>query len=177
MIKPLLIKAAKLTKGNALDIGAAHGFDALFLVSKGFRVTAIEKDKVLAKQIYSMESNNLKVINKDIVDFKFDKYNLITCSFVLHFLKSEARRILKKIKSNTKTNGLNLIITFLNKGGFENNHIGLFKTNELKEIYYGWEILDYFEKEVKTKERNTNGSFKKQMASFLLARKPAYESL
>ncbi|MBU4241873.1 MAG: hypothetical protein KKA65_05705 [Nanoarchaeota archaeon] len=171
MIKPLLIKATKLTKGDALDIGAFYGFDALFLASKGFKVTAVEKDKLLAEQICSMEEDNLKVINKDIVDFKFDQYNLINCSFVLHFLRGKARNTIDKIKHSTKLNGINLIITFLDVGDFENKHEGLFARNELKGLYAGWEILNYFEEEVKTKELNTGGSFKKQMAAFLLARK------
>jgi len=174
MIKPLLIKAAKLTRGNALDIGASYGFDSLFLASKGFKVTAVEKDKLLADQICLMENDYIKVVNKDIADFKFDQYNLVNCSFILHFLRGKARNTLNKIKQITKLNGINLIATFLDAGDFENKHKGLFARNELKELYVGWEILDYFEKEVKTKELNTNGSFKKQMAAFLLARKPKF---
>lgn len=170
--KNLLIKATKLTKGKALDIGAGDGFDSLFLALKGFQVTALEKNKHFADDINSIEQPNITTINQDIRDFGFSKYDLIKCSFVLHFLKEEARDILKKIKDNTNEKGINLIITFLDIGEFENNHIGLFKTNELKQIYAGWEILTYLEKQIKTKERNTDGSFKKQMAAFLLAIKP-----
>ncbi len=166
MAKPLLIKATDYVKsGKALDLGAGDGEDSKFLVEKGFAVTAVEKKA-------GLKIKGATVHNTDIRDFKFKNYDLINCCFVLHFLKDKTRDILKNIQKSTDHKGVNVIIAFLNEGEFERENEGLFKTNELKDIYQQWEVLAYGEKEVITKEKNTNGSFKKQKAAFLLARKP-----
>ena len=171
MVKPLLNKAVKLVQnGNALDIGAANGYDSLFLACKGFNVTAVEKDENLSKEISDMGIEKIKVFNKDISEFNFEKYDLINCCFVLHFLQDKARDTISKIQQNTNSNGVNVIITFLNEGEFDNNHEGLFKSNELKELYSDWEVIMYAEKFVPTKEKNNDGSIKEQKTAFLLAR-------
>jgi len=171
MVKPLLVKAVNLVKGKALDIGACQGVDSLFLAEKGFEVTAIEKDENLFKEIESMNIGKIRVVNKNILDFDFSRYDLVNCCFVLHFLKEKARDIILKIQENTNVNGINVIITFLDEGDFDNIHEGFFKSEERKELYADWEILVYGEKEVKTKEVNNDGSPKMQKAAFLLARK------
>ena len=78
MVKPLLNKAVKLVQnGNALDIGAANGYDSLFLACKGFNVTAVEKDENLSKEISDMGIEKIKVFNQDISEFPFKTYDLI----------------------------------------------------------------------------------------------------
>lgn len=167
MAKPLLIKAIDYVKsGKALDIGAGNGEDSKFLVEKGFDVTAVEKKA-------GLKIGGATVCNADIRDFEFEKYDLINCCFVLHFLGDKARGLLKSIQESTNINGVNVIITFLDEGEFERENKGFFKSNELKDSYYGWEVLVYGEKEVVTKEKNSDGSYKKQKAAFLLAKKPA----
>lgn len=165
MAKPLLIKATDYVKsGKALDLGAGNGDDSKFLVEKGFDVTAVEKKA-------GLELEGATVCNVDIQDFEFEKYDLINCCFVLHFLRDKARDILKNIQKSTNPNGVNVIITFLDEGEFERGNEGFFKSNELKEMYNEWEVLAYGEKEVFTKEKNSDGSYKKQKAAFLLAKK------
>ncbi|MBI5797402.1 methyltransferase domain-containing protein [Candidatus Woesearchaeota archaeon] len=172
MVKPLLIKAVELArKGKALDIGAANGYDSLFLACKGFNVTAVEKDEYLSKEISDMNLEKIHVFNQNISSFNFEKYTLINCCFVLHFLKNKTRGIIKKIQQSTAKDGVNVIITFLNEGEFNNKHEGLLKPNELKEMYSDWEMIVYAEKFVQTKEKNKDGSVKEQKAAFLLAKK------
>ena len=173
IVSPLLVKATILiNNGKALDLGFGNGLEVLYLLSRNFKVTAIEKDNILVNEIKLLNLNNLQIINNNILDFDFnEKFDLINCSFVLHFLKTNAKSIVKKIKNATNQEGINLIIAFLDKGDFERFNEGFFKSHELKEIYSDWEIIDYFEKEVKTKEVNVDGTPKKQFAAFLLARK------
>jgi hypothetical protein len=114
----------------------------------------------------------LNIVHEDILNYNFkETYDLINCSFVLHFLKKDARNILNKIKNSTTLNGINLIITFIDQGDFTNIHEGFFRNNELKELYFDWDIIDYFEREVKTKETNSDGTPKKQFTAYLLAQK------
>lgn len=169
MVKPLLVKAQKLVKGKALDLGAGEGFDSLFLACKGFQVTAVEISEDFCKEITLMEIQNIKVITQDIKDFKFEEsYDLINCSFVLHFLKDSAKLVLKRIQENTAEKGVNVIIAFLNKGGFRNIDEGFFESGELKKLYHGWEEIVYSEKAVPTKERTPEGEVIKQLTAFAI---------
>ncbi|MDI6738614.1 MAG: methyltransferase domain-containing protein [Nanoarchaeota archaeon] len=173
MVKQILIKALEIVKGGkALDLGAEKGLEALYLICKGFNVTAIDISAENCKEIEAMGIPTIRVINQDINDFKFDdKYELINCGFVLHFIKEKAREFIKKMQENTKENGVNVLAAFLNKGGFEIMHSGFLEQNELKKLYEGWDIVDYYETFVPTRERNPDGTVKKQMAAFAVFRK------
>lgn len=173
MVRQILVKAQALTpKGKALDIGAGNGFDALFLACKGFEVTALESSADFCKEIEQMQIPNIKTACIDVCNFSFEEqYNLINCTFVLHFLGKKAREIITKIQDATAHKGINVIATFLNEGEFERLHEGYLKPGELKELYKGWEELFYSEEAVPTKERNPDGSIKKQKAVFALFRK------
>lgn len=171
MIKPILEKNYELAKiKTALDLGARNGEHSLFLAQKGFKVTAVEVSEELCNQV--AKHKNLEVTNGDVMDFKFDKkYGLIFCSCILHFLKDTAYRILEDMQKATESDGINIIIAFLKEGEFENTELGYFEKGELTKIYSGWEIMSYSEKPVGTMMRNKDGSIKKQMCAFLVARK------
>jgi len=171
IVSPLLVKAIhSLPKKMALELGFGNGIELLYLISKEWYVTGIEKDSLLINEIKKLELEHLELIQEDILNYSFEKkFDLINCNYVLHFLKENARIILKKIQEATNPDGINLIITFLDKGEFEKFNEGFFKENELKELYSDWQILEYFEKEVNTKEIKSDGTQKKQFAGFLLA--------
>ncbi len=172
MVRPILVRAQKIVqKGKALDIGASLGFEALFLAYKGFDVTAVEISEGLCREIELMEIPNINVICQDISDFRFEEqYDLIHCGFVLHFL-DDARKILKKIQNNTKKNGINVIILFLDKGEFTPKLDSFFKQGELNGLYKGWNEIAYFEKPIPTREINCNGTIKHQLAAYGIYKK------
>lgn len=131
MLSPLLIKALIYKKnGKALDIGIGSGEDSIFL-SRKFKVTAIDTEKVILPK-------NIKFIQANILNYDFKKkFDLINCTYMLHLLRKDARKILKKIQDSTSKKGINLIITFRDKGEFTYKNPGFFKKNELKKIYSG----------------------------------------
>ena len=79
IVSPLLVKATILiNNGKALDLGFGNGLEVLYLLSRNFKVTAIEKDNVLVNEIKLLNLNNLQIINNNILDFDFnEKFDLI----------------------------------------------------------------------------------------------------
>ncbi|HWA52159.1 MAG TPA: methyltransferase domain-containing protein [Patescibacteria group bacterium] len=145
---PVLINNLNILKpGTVLDIGGSDGVNDLFLAKNKFKVTNIDVDKE-ALEILSKESKlqNLKIetINADLNNFQINNnYDNIICFYVLHFLEKEiAINLIKDIKNHTNKNGINIIITFTNKGEFEINKKRFYPTSEeFIEFYKDWEIL------------------------------------
>jgi len=79
-----------LTPGRALDLGCNTGVDALFIAKNGFTVDAVDADPEALKSIPT--SQGVTPILSKIEDFKIieEHYNLVSCQYVLHFLKKEA---------------------------------------------------------------------------------------
>lgn len=137
------------SSGSVLDLGSGFGRHALFLASKGFQVTAVEKDE---KHINTLKEKAdkldvvIQIIKSDIIDFVPDKnYDIVVAAMVLHFLTQEqAIDVIETIKNHTAPEGVNAIAVYTNK-----NPHGLrpyqFEMNELKNLYNGWEILRYEE--------------------------------
>jgi tellurite methyltransferase len=147
----LVVEVAKLKgSGTALDLGAGKGRDSLYLARQGFKVTAVEIDE---NHLVSLNNKNLelgnkiKIINSDINYFKpNEKFDIIICGMVLHFLSSEnVISMIKKMKLWTKPGGYNVITGYSDK-----NEVGkrpyLFKHTELSSYYDDWRIISYQEK-------------------------------
>lgn len=173
MVRQTLVKAVNIVKqGASLDIGAEKGLDSVFLIERGFEVTAVDISAKNCKKIEAA-SSSIKVINQDIKQFKFGrKYDLINCGFVLHFLKKDARDFIKKIQEHTAKSGVNVLAVFLDRGEF-NLHEGFLGQGELRNIYEGWKEISYHETFIPTREKNPDGSVKKQMAAFAVFQKVA----
>ncbi|MFQ6010521.1 MAG: methyltransferase domain-containing protein [Candidatus Aenigmatarchaeota archaeon] len=128
-----------LTPKDVLDIGCGNGKISLMFIKRGANVTGIDKKKK------PFTNKKFKFIRCGIGDFNFEKeYDVIIASLVLHFLnKSEANRIIKKIKGYTQTGGHNFIICFskrdssYKKGKFYPN------LSELKKVYSDWKIIKH----------------------------------
>jgi tellurite methyltransferase len=169
----LILKYKK--SGDVLDLGCGEGRNALFLAENGFNVTGIDiseegikKFKELAKQ------NNLKVkgIVGDIIKFEFDnKYDIIISNATLHFLKeNESKDMVKKIKENTKKDGLNVINVFTEENP-DKNFPYLFKRGELRNYYNDWEILGYKEGMGEMQKHGKSGKPHRHGFSVIIARK------
>lgn len=105
----------KLLDGkNVLDLGIGEGNNSISLSNLGFNVTGIDSSKK-ALDICKSNSNNIKLINDDIRNYKIakDEFNLILSRYALHFLhKDEVLTIVNEIKENLSVNGLVYIAVF-----------------------------------------------------------------
>ena len=77
-------------KGKVLDLGCGEGRDSVFLALNGFNVKSIDSsDNPIHKtnQLAKIHDVNLKLKKSDIRKIKLDeKYDVIICNFVLHFM-------------------------------------------------------------------------------------------
>lgn len=145
------------TSGTLLDAGAGHGRHAIFFAEHGFEVTAADPDPVFCKEITNKALDKQLIINveqSDIASLVVSKqYDVIVCAMVLHFLEyQEVLRAVEKLKELTTKGGLNVISAYTNqnlddfmKDNSHGREAYLLKPGELKELYEGWEILEYSE--------------------------------
>lgn len=105
-------------RGEALDIGAGRGDNAIFLAQKGFSVTAIEIKKEAAEIIESRAKENevsLNVVNQDakIFPIEKDRYTFISTMNSLNFFsKEEFSALIENIKQGLKKEGVCVIAMF-----------------------------------------------------------------
>lgn len=164
--------------GTVLDIGAGLGQNSFFLAKKGFEVEAIDFSEESIKQIKNRAKGlRMSVKKMDIKTTPIaSTYDIILCSFVLHhFNQKERADFFRMIKDHTIPGGLNLVSVFVAKDGvFKKKNVNgsplfLLKNNELNDIYFDWEILQFEQTKAKPLDPN-----KKPLVEFfetILARK------
>lgn len=157
----LLLKVVNLVKAKSefLDLGCGQGRDSLFMLQKGFKVTAIDKSKKDIKIIKEfIQTNNLPISKidlfcKDIKNFKIEKnkYTIINAFNSLHFLlKKDALKFIEEIKKNIKDDGYIIISCFKagNPSYKETNNTCYFESQELRKIFFDFDIIFYVEEEI-----------------------------
>ena len=125
-------------KGNtAIDLGCGAGNDTEFLISKGFKVTAIDNNEQV-KSI--LESRNLNIENLNIIIDDFSKINLPKADLV------NANFSMQYVKENFDGFMANLLQNVINpKGVFIGNFLG--KEDDWKECNMTVErkkLVEYF---------------------------------
>jgi len=161
--------------GKVLDIGAGEGRNSIFLAKNGFDVTALDISKEAGrklKELASKEDVKINILIEDIINFEFkEKYNIIISIATLHFLRKKyINKVIERVKENTKKGGLNAISVFTEENPNENFPY-LFKTNELKELYNGWEILSYKEFITPLEKHDKAGKWHKHGIAVIIAKK------
>lgn len=143
--------------GKLLDLGAGHGRHAIYFAQQGFVVTAAEPSPGLCSVVLDRAKAadlQIAVIQATIDAFQSSsRYDVIVCAMVLHFLnQQEVQSAITMMKDLTMAGGLNVISAYTdqNKVGFmKDNPYGhekyLLKLGELRNLYDGWNILEYSE--------------------------------
>ena len=141
-----------------LDLGCGQGRDALFMLQKGSKVTAVDSSPEGIKKIKEViQTNNLPLHNinlfcDDIKAFNIikDKYTIINAFNSLQFLpKQDALKLIAKIKKNIKNKGYIIISSFtvddpLYKKDVNNDRC-FFESHELEKIFSDFNIIFYKE--------------------------------
>lgn len=164
--------------GTALDLGAGFGRHSLFLAFNGFMVTAVEKEQERLVRLVQQAKNlpsKIHTTHEDIVDFETtETFDVVVAAMVLHYLQEdEVDGVIKKMKRWTNEGGINVISSYTDK-----NPTGLrayqLKTNELKECYADWEILQYEESLADPLDAPTDGGPQRRWSAQIIARKPNF---
>jgi len=123
-LKPdsLLVKYLSLIpKSKVLDIEAGEGRNSLFLAKEGFEVKAIDIVKEGLKKCEKLAKKYKLSITTRVIDvrkFKFKPqiYSLIISVAGIDFLRhSEIKKIINKIKSSLKKDGVIYMVSFTTK--------------------------------------------------------------
>lgn len=123
---------------NAIDMGCGAGNDTVFLLEKGFEVTAIDSETQV-KEILSKRTENQQNLNVVIDDFskvQLPKADLINANSSLFFVKKDFSAMLQ-----------NVLESINKKGYFVGNFLGKEDDwNKSKTTLDKDELLNYFSK-------------------------------
>lgn len=177
---PLLDELLKYVQGGSVyEIGAGEGRNGLYLASKGFDVEMNDLSDVGIKKIKKQAKErglNIKTNTDDIRKIKeLPESDIFISTFVFHHLTiKEGFQIISKIKKATKRGGFNVISAFTKEGDFYEKFPSQDKfyleKEELKELYSGWGILTYGEKEGTAYEKHKDGTPMKNVSACIVAR-------
>jgi SAM-dependent methyltransferase len=137
----LLVDTVKGKKaGTALDVMMGQGRNAVYLATKGWKVTGVDiSDEGIrqAKEAAQKKGVPLTAVQADIekYDFGTNKWDLVT----MIYAGSDASTV-EKIKTSLKKNGL-FIVEYFHAEGTAGSGIGGFATGELAAKLEGWKIL------------------------------------
>ncbi len=134
--------------GNALDIAMGMGHNAVYLASRGYRVTGVDRAGpaiTLAEKHAELQGVTLNAVEADMLVFPIEEnsYDLIINFYFLE------RSLLGAIQKGLKQNGLLFFETYTveqPRFGPPHNPDHLLEKNELIESFLGLFILFYHER-------------------------------
>jgi SAM-dependent methyltransferase len=108
---PLLERAADLVggPGEALDLGCGAGRDTRYLLARGWRVTAVDREPAAIALFADLPQENLRAVQSSFEDFVYEreKYDLVSAQFSLPFLpRFVFRGVFSRVKQAIKPRGL-----------------------------------------------------------------------
>lgn len=141
--KPILLLQKILKNipknGVALDLGCGAGVEVKYLAERGFKVTAVDKEKSSINWIKkSCKGLPVNPIREDVVKYRIqpNSFDIIIAWNLLPFIKKEsALKVLSKIQVGLKKKGYFVFSLFGPKDGFSpNKNMSFFEVAELKNL-------------------------------------------
>lgn len=137
----------KLNGNTAIDLGCGAGNDTEFLISKGFKVTAIDSEEQVKDILDSknIDKENLDVIIGDFSKIEIPKADLIFANMSLFFVKDNFEEFLKNLLGKVNKKGF-VVANFLGK---EDDWNGTKTTIEKEKLleYFKYFDINYFSEE------------------------------
>ncbi|EQC49641.1 bifunctional 2-polyprenyl-6-hydroxyphenol methylase/3-demethylubiquinol 3-O-methyltransferase UbiG [Bacteriovorax sp. DB6_IX] len=133
---------------KVLDIGMGEGRNAVFLASKGYKVTGIDISSVALKKARMLAREfgvRIETVHKSVADYKVPKNSLdaIICFYYVD------REVVKKLKSWLKPGGVLIFESFNIKqkvvNGLKEDDIYLLREAELLSLFSDFRVLKYEE--------------------------------
>lgn len=138
--------AGALTPGDVLDLACGPGRNALYLASRGWRVTAVDGSPVAIDTLLARaEKQNLQ-IDAGVVDLergefaiKADAYDLVCDCYYLQ------RSLIQPMKTGLRAGGLLIMIVHIADPDQPRDTPTRAFPGELREYFRDWIILHYYE--------------------------------
>ena len=163
-----------------LDLGCGQGRDSLFMLQKGFKVTAIDnsfkgienlRETIKTKKL---PKNNITLLCSDMKDFKIEKgkYAIISAFTSLQFLsRKDGLQLIERIKKNILPRGFIIVSGFTIDDPGHKDSGYYFKPQELRKLFVDFDIIFYREKEILDKGHISNPKPHKHSIVEMIARK------
>ncbi|RUM67533.1 MAG: tellurium resistance protein TehB [Sulfurospirillum sp.] len=145
MLKQFLSKEKNHIDKTALDLACGGGRHTLYLANLGFKVDAVDISKVALDSLKEkIDLDLVSLIESDLDQFspEANRYDLIVMS---NFLD---RELIKRSCGALKIDGVFFVETYMDDPNNEKQNSNpnfLLQKDELKEIFKGFEILEYRE--------------------------------
>lgn len=165
--------------GEALDLGSGRGRNSVFLHSRGFQVTAVDRSEAAIhklRHIIAAEpacqgiQTHLYDINEARIDRDFD---LIVATVVFQFLRAErVGAVIDNLQQRTRPGGLNLIVAPVSSAECPCplDFPFTFREGQLSAFYKGWTICKYNENPGEFHQTDEHGERLRAPFATLLAR-------
>ena len=173
---PRLVRAADLfdRPGDALDVGAGAGRDTAYLLSRGWRVTAVDSSPSAAAELRRLPGRQqLHVVVSAIQDVEPSIYELVNAQFALPFIPA-ARfpAAVERLQRSVRPGGV-MAATFFGKQDEWNvpgtEHTFSSRT-DVERMFSGWELIEL--SEVEEDGHTADGTPKHWHVFHLIARRP-----
>jgi SAM-dependent methyltransferase len=114
----LVAEVGALTPGTALDVGAGEGADAIWLATRGWRVTAVDVSAVAlerasghAEQAGAAVAQRIHWLRQDALDWDpgHDRYDLVSAQY-LQFPREPRQALFNRLASAVAPGGTLLIV-------------------------------------------------------------------
>ena len=137
----------KLNGNTAIDLGCGAGNDTEFLISKGFKVTAIDSQEEV-KEFFdnnNFDKSKYELIIDDFSKVELPKADLILANMSLFFVKDNFEEFLKNLLGKVNKKGF-VVANFLGK---EDDWNGTKTTIEKEKLleYFKYFDINYFSEE------------------------------
>ncbi len=124
--------------GDALDVGAGSLRNTKYLLERGFRVVAVDKDEFIESSAKEINNDDLSAFCVDITEWDFpeNEFDLVIAINSLPFLHpNNFEKVFEKIKCSLKPGGVFCFTLFGNKDSWATNtERTFFSRNEVEEL-------------------------------------------
>lgn len=138
---------------NILEVGCGEGQNVLYLAKKGYcNIDAFDLSEygiAKLKKLCEMQEVDMNAFVDDLTTYTFDKmYDLVMSFGTLHFVSKKGwTEFINRAKVHTNIGGIHIMQIFTDTVPASDDiapfAIGLAKDEEIKQLYYDWEILQF----------------------------------
>jgi tellurite methyltransferase len=172
---PSLVRAADMfeSPGDALDVGAGAGRDTAYLLSRGWRVTAVDSSPSSAEALQRFSHQNLRIVSAAAQDFAPSGYDLVNAQYSLPFIPAQHfEATVGRLRDSVRVGGV-MAATLFGKNDEWNvpeNSLTFSTRADLERMFSGLNLIEL--SEVEEDGHTADGSPKHWHVFDLIARQP-----